>query len=121
MMRVELRDASREETPSLAPFARHEATEGGQPEARVDRPCRVRRPGRRHRELERRDTTAGSYDARELAQGRSRIVDVAQQVGEREVVELAVRERESLRLAADERDEPVQRGVARELGASLRE
>src|SRR5205085_7862576 len=73
------------------------------------------------REFERRHTTAGPYDSRELAQGRSRIVDVAQQVGEGEVVELAVPEREPLGLAAHERDEPLQRGVARELGASHRE
>ena len=48
----------------------------------------------RHAELEARDRPAGLHDSRELAQRRRRVVDVAQQVGERERVELAVLERQ---------------------------
>src|SRR3954452_4393361 len=121
MVCVELGDASREEPSGLAPFARHEATEGGKPEARVDRPQRVGRRRRRYGELERRDAAAGPHHARKLAQRRTRIIDVAQQIGEREVVELAVAEREPLGLAADEGDEPFERRLAGELGASDRE
>ena len=61
------------------------------------------------RELQRGDAPAGPHDARELAQRRRRIVDVAQQVGERQVVELAVGERQALRLAVDERHAPRER------------
>ena len=51
----------------------------------------------------------GPHDAGELAQRRGRIVDVAQEVRERQRVELAVGERQRLRASLDELDpaEPV--------------
>src|SRR5690242_21515289 len=121
MTRVEVGDVAREEASRLAPLARHEPTNGREPKARVNRPQRVPGRRRRHRELERRDAPPGRYHARKLAQRRTWIVDVAQQVGEREVIELAVTERERLRLAPYERDEMLERRVPRESGAGGRE
>ena len=51
----------------------------------------------RHAELEPGDRPARTDDARQLAQRRGRVVDVAQEVGERERVELAVGERQAAR------------------------
>ena len=56
----------------------------------------------REPELEHRDRAAGPDDARQLAQGRGGVVDVAQEVGERQRVEGAVVEREAVGAALDE-------------------
>ena len=55
----------------------------------------------RNAELERGDRPSGFDDPRELGERRGGIVDVAQQVGEGQVVELGVGERELLGLAGD--------------------
>ena len=55
-------------------------------------------------ELQRGDPTAGLTTRASSAQGRRRVVDVAQQVGEGQVVELAVGERQPLGLALDQLD-----------------
>lgn len=55
-------------------------------------------------ELERGHRPSGADDARELAQGRSGIVDVAEQVRDGECVELAVLEWKRLRTTLDEPD-----------------
>ena len=57
-----------------------------------------------HAELERCDGAAGTNNARELAERRSGIVDVAQEVRDGEVVERVVREREPFSRRLDELD-----------------
>ena len=66
-------------------------------------------------ELDHPDPPARLDDASELTHRRRTVVDVAQQIGEREGVELTVGERQPLGLAADERDS---RGERRGLGQS---
>ena len=77
-------------------------------------PERSPRAGR-HAELEPGDRPARTHDPRQLAQGGGRVVDVAQEVGKGEAVELAVGERQAGRAAQDELD------VAVQTAASLRE
>ncbi len=104
MAGVERRDAAREKAAHLRPLARDGAPEQRQPDPRVGAPQRAPRLNRRLAELERRDPSARLDDARQLAQRRGRIIDVAQQVGEGEVVELAVGERQPLGLTLEQRD-----------------
>ena len=103
MARVEAADARAEEAADLAPARRDDAPGGGQADADVELPERPPEPAR-HGELEHRDRPAGPHDARELAQRRRGIVDVAQEIGERERVELAVVERQLLGAALAQLD-----------------
>ena len=89
----------------------------GQPEAGVGPPQRAQDGSRRDAELQRRDATARRDDAGQLAQRRGRVVDVAQEVGERQVVELAVGERQPLGLADPQRDARAQQVVVLDPGA----
>src|SRR3954447_6397166 len=116
MVGIELGNAPCEEGARLTPLPRDEAAERRKPAARIQVPQRTPKRRRRYRELQRGDAPARPDDACELAQRRRRIVYVAQQVCERQVVELPVREREALRFPLDERHSPSQCRVAREPG-----
>ena len=70
--------------------------------------------GRQH-ELERGDATTGLHDPGQFAERGAWILDVADQVGEREVVEIAVAEGQGLGFAANQRDVLRQPGVRIEL------
>src|ERR1019366_3133133 len=93
---VELGDAAGEEATHLRPLLRDRASEQRQPDSRVGAPQRMPWLARRLAELERCDPPTRRDDARELAQRGRWIVDVAQQVGEGQMVELAVGERQLL-------------------------
>ena len=101
---VQTLDARPQETTHLIPRARHHPAQQRQPQAGVHTPQPAQRRDRRDAELEHPDPAAGLDHAGELAHGARPIIDVAQQVGEREGVELAVGERQPLGLAGDERD-----------------
>ena len=76
---------------------------------------------RRHRELERRDDTAGSHHASELRQCRAGVLDVPEEIRDREVVEGDVSEWKRLRGRLDQLDAVVEPATrAREhLGALI--
>ena len=78
-----------------------------QPDAHVQLPERPP-DAARHAELEHRDRPAGPHDAHELAQRRSGVVDVAQEIGEGQRVELRVVERQRLRAALAQLDPPAE-------------
>ena len=102
--------------PTRNQSADSEGPQRRQPDAGVQQPRCPPRP-RRHAEFEGSDRAARAHHARELVQRGQRIVDVAQQVGERERVELRVGERQPLRLPADELDPCGELGVSGELRA----
>ncbi len=106
---MEVADARTEKPPDLVPPRRDDA-----PRQRED-PAHVELPGPapeavREAELEPGDRPARPYDAGELVQRRARVVDVAEQVREREGVEGLVAERQPLRLALDQSDPRTEAG-----------
>ncbi len=119
--RVELVDAGTEKAAHLVPVTRDQAAENRHEAARVDAPERTSQGVRRQHELERCDAAAGPDDARELCEGGPGIVHIAEQVGERQVVELALVEGQRLGLAANEPDPPSQPWIGIELRLSARE
>ena len=84
-------------------------------------PQRPQRRRARDGELDHPDPPAGADHARELSQRRQPVVDVAQQVGEREAVELCIGERKPLGLAAHEAHALVQLGRGGEARPRSRE
>ena len=106
-------DRASQEVADLAPAVPQDAPDYGKPGAHVQLPGRPRQ-ARRDAELERGDDAVRTNDARELAQCGGRVVHVAQQVREREVVEGRVVERQRLRGRFDELDlvsEPLPRAL----------
>ncbi len=99
--------------PTSLPAGRDEAPERRQSDVDVEVPqgARHRRSG--YEELERGQTAAWPHDARQLAERRCRIVDVAKQVGEGQPVEARVGEVERLGPPLDELD-PVGEARARD-------
>ena len=116
-LRVELLDVRAEEATDLVPRRRDRAAEQRQPDARVHPPQRRAAAASGDAELDHPDPPARFDHARELAHRRGAVVDVAQQVGERQRVELAVGERELLGLALDERDARRSSGCSRQAAA----
>ena len=99
----ELPDRAAEETADFFPAVPERPPREGKASSDVELPERARdRP--RHAELERRDQSSWAHRPRELRERRARIVDVAKEVREREVVEGAVGERERLGRGLDELD-----------------
>ena len=88
---VEAADRRAEEAADVVPALRRDAAERGEADADVEIPERPPDPAR-NAELEVRDRPARAHDAGELGERGGRIVDVAQEVGEREVVERGVGE-----------------------------
>ena len=89
--------------PTSSPAGRDHPS--GEREADADVELPERAPdAARHRELEPGDRAARAHDACQLAQRRRRILDVAQEVRERQCVEARVRERQLFGAALDERD-----------------
>ena len=88
---VEVADRGAEETADLVPARREQPSGNGQsdPDVEVPRAAARRRAGRRTRARRR---AAGADDAGELRERRARVVDVAEEVREREVVERPVGE-----------------------------
>src|SRR5439155_14905892 len=101
MRAIEPLDARAEERTDGGPLHRDDPSRDGKPDAGVQPPERAPQP-RGKTELDRCDVAARPHDPRELAHRRRGIVDVAQQVGEREVVEGRVREGQFLRAAEDD-------------------
>ena len=99
-------DRRAEERPDLAPAAADHGAGGRKADPDVELPERPPEPGR-DAELEPGDRAAGTDDPRQLAQRRRRVVDVAEQVGEREPVELAVGEGQAVGARLDELDAAV--------------
>src|SRR2546430_13579782 len=97
----ELADAAAEEIANLVPAGRDDPSRRRKHGTDVGAPERPPESGR-NGELEARDRAAGADDARELRQGRARIVDVAEQVGDRERVERGVLERQVLGARLDQ-------------------
>ena len=91
-------DRRAEERAHLVPAVSDQASCAGQADAHPRFPERPP-DAARHTELETRDRAAGLHDARELAQRRRWILDVAEQVRECERVELSVLERQRARIA----------------------
>src|SRR5919108_609493 len=77
---------------------------GGEAEADVELPEAAPDEASRDRELERGNRAAGSDDACELRQHAGRLVDIAEEVGERERGEGRIRERQLLGAPLDEPD-----------------
>jgi hypothetical protein len=100
---MELADARSQKGPDLVPAGRDKPPCEGEPDPYVELPERTPEPAREP-ELERRDSPAGPDDARQLAQCRRGLLDVAEEVREREPVERAVLERKLVRAALDEPD-----------------
>ncbi len=100
---MEAADAVAEKRSDAAPARRDGRSEHGETCAHVELPGR---PGQAtgNAELEHRDRAARPHDAGELAQGRFGVVDVAEQVGERQPIEGRVVERKLLRGSLDELD-----------------
>ena len=95
-------DARAEEAAHVVPARRDHAAGERQGESNVELPEHApERPGR-DPELERRDRPAAARHARKLAHGRAGIVDVAEQVRERQRVELTVLEWQLLGIPVDE-------------------
>src|SRR5262245_54501279 len=93
---VESADGRPEEPADLVPARRDEPTRERQPDVDPEVP---RRPPDAlwEAELEHRDRAAGPHDAGELDEGGARIVDVAEEVREGEVVERGVGEGQRVR------------------------
>src|SRR5439155_10025569 len=98
---IEALDAAAEERTDGAPARGEEPAEQRETEPRVGEPERMERTAR-DAELERGETPARPEDARELAQRRRRVVDVAQEIREGHVVERGVGEGQPLRASTDE-------------------
>src|SRR6266542_1256931 len=103
---IEAADRAAEEGTGFAPPLADHRAGGGQAGANVQLPQRPRRAARQA-ELEARDRSACANRARKLPQRRHGIVDVAQEIGEREPVELAVCERQPHRTRLYELDAAV--------------
>ena len=101
MTRVEAFDARTQERADRGPLRGDQATGDRKPDPRVQPPERTP-DAARQAELDHRNATAGLHDARELVHRGCRIVDVAQQISEREVIELFVGERQALRPRFDD-------------------
>ena len=91
----EAADARAEKAADLAPARGDDRSRRRQPGPDVELPERPPRSAR-EAELEHGDRAAGPYDTNELAQRRRHVVDVAEEVREREGVELRVGERQGL-------------------------
>ena len=102
MGRVEALDARAKERADIAPSLRDESAEDRQPDAGPKAPCPKERPAG-DAELEHRDPPAGLHDARQLAHRRGGVVDVAQEIGEGEMVEGLVGEWQPFGARANER------------------
>src|SRR5258706_5534428 len=101
MAPVEAADAWPEEPTHDRPLARHDLAEDGKAKARVEIPKRMPEAAG-HCELDHRDPAAGLHHARELAHGRGGVLDVPQEIRERQMVERLVRERDALGPSFDE-------------------
>ena len=99
----EAADARAEEPADVAPGRRDERARGGQADAHVRLPQRAPGPVR-DPELQHRDDAAGPNGSRQLPQRRGGIVDVAQEIGERDRIELPVGARQRLRAPLAELD-----------------
>src|SRR5947209_942995 len=82
-MLMEVTNARTEEAAHLPPAGRHDRSGERQPDSHVQLPQRPPHSPR-YVELEHRDDAARLHHARELPQGRERIVHVAQEIRERE-------------------------------------
>src|SRR4029077_1415858 len=89
---VEIGDARPQKAAGLLPVPGDQPAEDGHAETRIAAPEDTGDRIRREHELERRDAATRLYYASELGQGCAGIVDVAEQVGEGEVVELSALE-----------------------------
>ena len=117
LARVERLDARAEETAHLEPGSRGQAAYQWQANARVQPPQGTRRARLRDTELDHSDPAAGLDHARQLAHRRRWIVDIAQQVGERERVEVTVGKRQLLGVRTEASDPLPQDSVVRHPGA----
>ena len=108
----EVADARPEEAADAAPAGRDDGAGRGQPDAHVELPERAP-DAAREPELQHRNRPAGPDDARELAQRRGHVVDVAEEVREGERVELPVGERQRLGAPLAQLDPVAQPGVPR--------
>ena len=106
----EVADARAEEAADLAPARRDDGSRRRQPDSHVELPERPP-DAARQAELEHRHRPAGPHDAGELAQRRGHVVDVAQEIRERERVELRVGERQLLGASLAQLDPVAQPGV----------
>src|SRR5260221_553108 len=95
MLPIEGVDARAEECADVAPATGHGPAGERQPDARVEPPEGIRGAAR-DAELERGEPAAGAQHAGELGERRRRIVDVAEQIGEGDVIEGGVTEGEPL-------------------------
>src|SRR5581483_8267971 len=102
---VEAPDRVAEEVADFAPAVPDRPSRDRQPDPDPQLPGRPPGPAR-HAELEARDRAAGPHHARQLAQRRRGVVDVAEEVREGERVELAVLERQRARVAFAQADLP---------------
>ena len=100
---MEVTDAVAEERSDTAPAGGDGRSEHRETGPHVQLPSGPGRPAGQP-ELEHRDRSARTHDAGELAHGRCGIVDVAEQVGERQAVEGRVVERKLLGGSLDELD-----------------
>jgi len=114
MARVEAFDARSEEAADFVPLATGEPAERREPDAGIEAP-RPKPRSARSAELDAGDAAAGPDHPGELAKRGRRIVDVTEEIGEGEVVERAVVEREGLGLA----DEQLDAGGERRIGVEL--
>ena len=106
----ELPDRAAEKAADLVPAVPQGSTGERQTDPDVEIPERPRRAAR-DAELERGDGAAGADDARQLRERRARVVDVAEQVGDGEVVERCVRKGNGLG-GAPARAPPLRRACA---------
>ena len=95
-------DARAEEAADLVPPRRDRTAGERQGESNIELPEQAPEWSGRDSELERRDRPPAARDARKLAHGRAGIVDVAEQVRERQRVELTVLEWQLLGIPVDE-------------------
>ena len=100
---MELADARPKKGADLVPAGRDEPARDREPDPHIQLPERTPEASREP-ELERRDCPAGPDDTRELAERSRGLLDVAEEVREREPVERAVLKRQLHRASLDEPD-----------------
>ena len=103
MVAVKGADALAEKGADTSPARRDDGTQRGQSDANVELPGRAGEAAGQT-EFEHRDRSTGPDDASELAHRRRRILDVPEQVRERQSVEGVVCEGKALRAPLDELD-----------------
>jgi hypothetical protein len=98
---MKLPDRWPEKGSNIAPCGRHDAARRGEADSAVRIPERAPDTGW-NCELEHRNRPSGAHDSSQFGQRRARVIDVAQEIGEGEVVEGAVVEGKCLRRGLDE-------------------